>query len=62
MNSVDSPQEPPKPKLASKPAPYENVIVVGPHFRCLGYVDRRGIWRSTCTRQMLRGVLEWQRF
>ena len=35
------------------------VIVVCKNFRCLGYVDRRGVWRDDARRRELHDVIGW---
>ena len=42
--------------------PPENslVLVVGRDFRCLGYLDRKGIWRDTLHQAELQDVIGWR--
>ena len=35
------------------------VIVVGTGYRCLGYIDREGIWRDDAHHNELHDVIGW---
>ena len=35
------------------------VIVVGKQYRCLGYIDREGIWRDDAHHAELHDVIGW---
>jgi hypothetical protein len=39
----------------------ERVIVLTPKFRCLGYLDRDGVWRYAVDGVPIEGVLKWTR-
>ena len=47
-----------------KPLPpeRERVIVVCKSFRCLGYVDKDGVWRDEVESKELKDVFGWMRF
>jgi hypothetical protein len=48
--------------LSSKPLPQADrrVMVTTDHFRCLGYVDKEGVWRQSFNHQPLQRVLDWE--
>ena len=41
------------------PLANHRVIVVCPHFRCLGYLDKEGVWRDDANSRELKDVLGW---
>jgi len=55
-----------KPKVVSveekRPPPAIRVTVVGKDYRCLGYIDRDGIWRDDAHRKELHDVIGWLDF
>jgi hypothetical protein len=41
------------------PRPGRCVFVITSSYRCLGYIDDKGTWRSAYRRQMIEGVKAW---
>jgi hypothetical protein len=39
----------------------DRVIVISKKFRCLGYLDRNGIWRDEVHKKELRDVIAWMK-
>jgi hypothetical protein len=44
------------------PLPGERVVVICKTFRCLGYVDKNGVWRDDAKSKELQDVIGWLRF
>jgi hypothetical protein len=43
------------------PNPGRWVIVVTDLYRCLGYVDEKGIWKDAARHEVIEGVKAWSR-
>jgi hypothetical protein len=41
------------------PVPNEKVVVVGPGFKTIGYVDKKGTWRQYFDDTLLEDVVDW---
>jgi hypothetical protein len=49
-------------ETASLPNANETLILITPHFRCLGYLDNECVWRGYSHNDRIKDVIDWEKW